>query len=188
MSDPEKKAVVLLSGGLDSATALAVAPSQGFACYALTLAYGQRHDIERVAAQRVARHLGVVAHREMVLDLAAFGGSALTDTTLAVPENRAEAEMAAGIPITYVPAQYGVSVVGSGVGGGVREFRYLHGRQRGRLFGVSGLSSGVHRGICQPGESGDEGRRRGAREVRGAHAADSDDEGGDHSPGIVAGG
>jgi 7-cyano-7-deazaguanine synthase len=105
MSDPRKAAVVLLSGGLDSATSLAVAHSQGYACYALTLAYGQRHDIERVAAQRVARHLGVVAHREMTLDLAAFGGSALTDTKLAVPENRAEAEMTSGIPITYVPAR-----------------------------------------------------------------------------------
>jgi 7-cyano-7-deazaguanine synthase len=105
MSEGPKPAVILLSGGLDSATALAVARSQGFACHALTLAYGQRHDIERAAAQRVARHLGVIAHREMVLDLAAFGGSALTDQTLAVPENRAEAEMSAGIPITYVPAR-----------------------------------------------------------------------------------
>ncbi len=105
MSDAGKPAVVLLSGGLDSATALAVARNQGFRCYALTLAYGQRHDIERAAAQRVARAQGVVAHREMVLDLAAFGGSALTDATLAVPQDRAETELAVGIPITYVPAR-----------------------------------------------------------------------------------
>jgi 7-cyano-7-deazaguanine synthase len=105
MSDAGKPAVVLLSGGLDSATALAVARQQGFRCHALTLAYGQRHAIEAAAAQRVARAQGVVAHREMVLDLAAFGGSALTDPTLAVPQDRAEADMSAGIPITYVPAR-----------------------------------------------------------------------------------
>jgi 7-cyano-7-deazaguanine synthase len=105
MSDAGKPAVVLLSGGLDSATALAVARQQGFRCYALTLAYGQRHAIEAAAARRVARAQGVVAHREMVLDLAAFGGSALTDPTLAVPQDRAEADMTSGIPITYVPAR-----------------------------------------------------------------------------------
>lgn len=104
MSD-QKPAVVLLSGGLDSATALAVARRDGFACHALTIAYGQRHDVERDAARKVAAALGAASHREMALDLRAFGGSALT-ADLPVPTDRSEAEMShGGIPITYVPAR-----------------------------------------------------------------------------------
>jgi 7-cyano-7-deazaguanine synthase len=97
-------AVVLLSGGLDSATALAVARSEGHACHALTVAYGQRHAVELQAAERVARQLGAAEHRVMHLDLRAFGGSALT-ADVAVPMGRPEAEMSAGIPVTYVPAR-----------------------------------------------------------------------------------
>src|SRR4030065_2511633 len=93
-------AVVLLSGGLDSATTLAIAKSQGYSCYCLSLNYGQRHRAELAAAARVAQSLGAAEHRAMQLDLAAFGGSALTDTRLAVPT-----APAAGIPITYVPAR-----------------------------------------------------------------------------------
>lgn len=93
-------AVVLLSGGLDSATTLAIAHSQGFTCYCLSLDYGQRHRAELAAAAKVALSLGAAEHRIMQLDLAAFGGSALTDTRLAVPTTPA-----AGIPITYVPAR-----------------------------------------------------------------------------------
>lgn len=93
-------AVVLLSGGLDSATTLAIAKSQGFACYCLSLDYGQRHRAELAAAAKVAQSLGAAEHRVMQLDLASFGGSALTDTNLAVPTTPA-----AGIPITYVPAR-----------------------------------------------------------------------------------
>jgi 7-cyano-7-deazaguanine synthase len=104
MSDG-KKAVVLLSGGLDSATALAVARSQGFRCYALTISYGQRHAVELAAAHRVAAALGAEQHREMHLDLSVFGGSALTDAALAVPLDRDEQAMSSGIPITYVPAR-----------------------------------------------------------------------------------
>src|SRR5438045_3178237 len=104
MSRDRGKAVVLLSGGLDSATALAVARREGFACHALTIAYGQRHAIEVAAARRVAEALGAVEHRLMNLDLRAFGGSALTDD-LPVPRDRPEAEMSAGIPSTYVPAR-----------------------------------------------------------------------------------
>src|SRR5262245_1421109 len=99
-----KPAVVLLSGGLDSATALAVARRDGFACRCLTIAYGQRHAAELAAAGRVARALGAAEHRQLHLDLRAFGGSALT-ADLPVPEGRSEAEMAAGIPVTYVPAR-----------------------------------------------------------------------------------
>lgn len=99
-----RPAVVLLSGGLDSATTLAVAREQGFRCHALTIAYGQRHAVEIDAAASVARQLGAFQHRVMHLDLRAFGGSALT-SDLAVPEGRSAEEMAQGIPITYVPAR-----------------------------------------------------------------------------------
>jgi 7-cyano-7-deazaguanine synthase len=91
---------VLLSGGLDSATALAIARSQNFECYALSVEYGQRHSAELDAAQRVAAAAGVSDHRVMRVDLAGIGGSALTDTTIAVPESATT-----GIPVTYVPAR-----------------------------------------------------------------------------------
>jgi 7-cyano-7-deazaguanine synthase len=94
------RAVVLVSGGLDSATCLAIARAEGYACHALSLAYGQRHTAELAAAARVAAALGAVEHRVMHIDLAAFGGSALTDTSIAVPESPS-----AGIPVTYVPAR-----------------------------------------------------------------------------------
>lgn len=95
-----KNAVVLLSGGLDSATVLALARAQGFACYALSVDYGQRHHAELAAAQRVAQMLGAHEHRVIGIDLAGFGGSALTDSRIAVPEQPGE-----GIPPTYVPAR-----------------------------------------------------------------------------------
>ena len=95
-----KKAVVLLSGGLDSATTLAIARNEGYTCHALSLDYGQRHRSELEAAQRVATALGASEHRTVRLDLTAFGGSALTDSGIAVPT-----APAAGIPITYVPAR-----------------------------------------------------------------------------------
>lgn len=95
-----KSAVVLLSGGLDSATTLAIARREGYRCYALSLAYGQRHRAELAAAERIARQLQAAAHRVIAIDLAAFGGSALTDTAIPVPEAPSE-----GIPVTYVPAR-----------------------------------------------------------------------------------
>jgi 7-cyano-7-deazaguanine synthase len=104
MSTEEKSAVVLLSGGLDSATALAAARRDGFRCHALTVAYGQRHAVELAAAARVAQVLGAAEHRVMHLDLRAFGGSALT-ADIAVPTGRSEQEMSASIPVTYVPAR-----------------------------------------------------------------------------------
>lgn len=99
-----KPAVVLLSGGLDSATALAVARRDGFRCHALTIAYGQRHAVEVETARRVANHLGAVDHRVLELDLRAFGGSALT-SDVPVPVDRSTEEMSSGIPVTYVPAR-----------------------------------------------------------------------------------
>lgn len=95
-----KNAVVLLSGGLDSATVLAMARAQGFACYALSVDYGQRHHAELAAARRVAKMLGAREQRVINIDLTGFGGSALTDNNIAVPQQPTE-----GIPLTYVPAR-----------------------------------------------------------------------------------
>jgi 7-cyano-7-deazaguanine synthase len=93
-------AIVLLSGGLDSATALAMARAQGFDCHTLAVSYGQRHRAELAAAARQSTLLGALEHRQMNVDLARIGGSALTDHSLAVPESPT-----AGIPVTYVPAR-----------------------------------------------------------------------------------
>ncbi len=93
-------AVVLVSGGLDSATVLALARAEGFRCYALSVDYGQRHRVELVAAAHVAKAFGAAEHRIVHIDLAAFGGSALTDANIAVPTAPGD-----GIPITYVPAR-----------------------------------------------------------------------------------
>ena len=101
----DKKAVVLLSGGLDSATTLAIARDQGFRCYVLTFRYGQRHECEVAAAQKVAKSLGAVEHRIIAIDLAAFGGSALTDPAIEVPKDRPDLDGRGGIPPTYVPAR-----------------------------------------------------------------------------------
>ena len=99
-----KRAVVLLSGGLDSATTLAICRADGFAAHALSFRYGQRHEHELAAAGKVAQSLGAIEHRIAEIDLRLFGGSALTDE-IAVPKNRSAAEMAVGIPNTYVPAR-----------------------------------------------------------------------------------
>ncbi|HFC53387.1 MAG TPA: 7-cyano-7-deazaguanine synthase QueC [Gammaproteobacteria bacterium] len=94
------KAVVLLSGGLDSATVLAIARAEGYRCYALSVDYGQRHGSELAAARRVAREIGVEEHRRLQLDLRGIGGSALTDSAIEIPTRPGE-----GIPVTYVPAR-----------------------------------------------------------------------------------
>jgi 7-cyano-7-deazaguanine synthase len=96
----EKRAVILLSGGLDSATVVAMAKADGFACYTMSFDYGQRHRAELQAAERVAKDLGVVEHKVIGLNLNGIGGSALTDSSIAVPETLGE-----GIPVTYVPAR-----------------------------------------------------------------------------------
>jgi 7-cyano-7-deazaguanine synthase len=101
-----RKAVVLLSGGLDSATTLAIARADGFECHALTFRYGQRHAIELAAAERVAHALGAASRRVVTIDLAQFGGSALVSAAAdAVPKDRSAAEIAVGVPATYVPAR-----------------------------------------------------------------------------------
>ena len=104
MTESSKRAIVLLSGGLDSATTLAIAQADGFDVHAISFRYGQRHAIELTSAARVARAAGVREHRIVDIDLSQFGGSALT-SDLAVPKQRTPDEMATGIPITYVPAR-----------------------------------------------------------------------------------
>ncbi|MDF1765578.1 MAG: 7-cyano-7-deazaguanine synthase QueC [Gammaproteobacteria bacterium] len=98
--DHEKRAIVLVSGGLDSATCLAIAQAEGYACYALSFDYGQRSVSELRAAERLAEAAGVAEHRTLPIDMGAIGGSALTDRAIAVPEEETE-----GIPVTYVPAR-----------------------------------------------------------------------------------
>lgn len=105
--ETNRSAVVLLSGGLDSATVLAMAKDQGFVCHALTFDYGQRHRVELAAAERVAEQLGAASLRTAVIDRAAFegfSGSALTDD-VEVPKDRSDGQMTEGIPVTYVPAR-----------------------------------------------------------------------------------
>ena len=96
----EKKAVILLSGGLDSATVVAMARAEGYQCYSMSFDYGQRHRVELQAAERVAQQLGVIEHKVVGLNLNGIGGSALTDLSIDVPESPSQ-----GIPITYVPAR-----------------------------------------------------------------------------------
>jgi len=100
-----RRAVVLLSGGLDSSTVLAVARSQGFEVHCLSVDYGQRHKGELAAARRVARELGASSHRAARVSLSLFGGSALTDPAIAVPKGRSAKQMGGDIPVTYVPAR-----------------------------------------------------------------------------------
>jgi 7-cyano-7-deazaguanine synthase len=101
---PTMNAIVLLSGGLDSATTLAIAKSRGFDCHALSFRYGQRHGIEIAAASKIAKSMGAASHMICDIDLRQFGGSALTDN-LQVPKHRSMDDMSHGIPITYVPAR-----------------------------------------------------------------------------------
>lgn len=105
MAEKRKKAVILVSGGLDSATTLAIARQMAFDCYGLTFRYGQRHQIEIAAAKRVAESLGAARHRMIDIDLAQFGGSALTDSAISVPKDSDQIGKEGEIPITYVPAR-----------------------------------------------------------------------------------
>lgn len=104
MNSTSKKAVILLSGGLDSATVLAIAKSEGFSCHALSFRYGQRHTVELDRAEELARTLGATEHKIADIDLRLFGGSALT-ADIEVPKDRTVDDMSGGIPITYVPAR-----------------------------------------------------------------------------------
>ena len=140
-----RKAVILVSGGLDSATALAIAKDEGFKPYAITFRYGQRHGVELEAAKRVVSAAGVAEHIEIEIDLRRIGGSALTDD-IDVPKGRELDEMSAGIPVTYVPARNTVFLsFAPWLGRGARGRRHLHRRQRARLQRLSRLPAGVRR-------------------------------------------
>ena len=157
-----KRAVVLLSGGLDSATVLAIAQEQGYSCYALSVDYGQRHRAELDAAAHVAKALGAVEHRTLRIDLGGIGGSALTDSSIAVPESPQ-----IGIPVTYVPARNTVMlVVRARLGRGSQRASHLHRRECRRLLRLSRLPAGVRRGLRACREPRDEGGRGGHAEVR----------------------
>ncbi len=105
MDNQHKKAVILVSGGLDSATTLVIARQMGFDSFALTFRYGQRHKIEIEAAKRICASLGTIQHRIIDIDLAQFGGSALTDSAISVPKNRGDLGGEGEIPVTYVPTR-----------------------------------------------------------------------------------
>ncbi len=154
-----QRAVCLLSGGLDSSTCLAIARQEGFECYCLSFDYGQRHRIELHAAAQIAEHLGAKEHRTIKIDLRAFGGSALT-SEIDVPKNRSETEMAGGIPVTYVPARNTIFLsLRSCLCRGHRSFEHLHWSERARLLRLPGLPAGIHSGLRESGQSGDQGRR-----------------------------
>ncbi len=174
-----KSAVVLLSGGVDSATTLAIARNQGFLPYALSFAYGQRHSRELESATRVAAALGAKEHRILTLDLRLIGGSALTGE-IAVPKGRSLEEIGSGIPVTYVPARNTIFLahaLGWAEVLGAEDVFFPS--QRPRLLRVPRLPSRVHRGLRADGEPGHEGRGGGQEPVQDSHTPDPDDQGRD---------
>jgi hypothetical protein len=176
--DAATDAIVLLSGGLDSATALAMAKAAGRRCHALSFRYGQRHAVELTAAQAVARALGADSHRIIDIDLRGIGGSALTDD-IAVPKGRSEREIGGGIPITYVPARNTIFVAYA------LAVAEITGAQE-IVIGVNVLDSSGYpdAGGRRAGHAGGHG---GPRAPHGG-AADRDVEGRDHSRRHGAGG
>jgi len=144
----EKTAVILLSGGLDSATTLAVARSERFRCCALTFLYGQRHRCEVEAAKRVAKSLGAARHRCIEIDLAAFGASALTDHNIDVPKDGADLGESNRIPATYGPARKKIFFkLRTRLGGGTGCLRYIYRCQHDRLQRLSRLPGRIHIGF-----------------------------------------
>ncbi len=140
------RAVVLLSGGLDSTTVLAIAKSEGFSVHALSFRYGQRHSSEIEAAKRIARNAAVRGHHVVDIDLTLFGGSALT-ADIPVPKDRdlsPSSHAAKEIPVTYVPAR---NTIFLSYALALAEVQYFHRRQRARLQRLPRLPSGVHRGV-----------------------------------------
>ncbi len=177
-----KNAVVLLSGGLDSTTVLAIARSEGFVAVRAELRYGQRHAAELEAARRIARGAGVAGHVVAEIDLRVFGGSALT-ADIDVPKGRSDDEMGARHPDHLrAGAQHDLPLVRAGLGRDAGRERHLRRRQRARLQRLSGLPAGVHRGLRADGEPGHQGRRRGHAAADDPRAADAAHEGGHHPP------
>ena len=176
-----KKAVVLLSGGLDSATVLALAREEGFETYALSFDYGQRHLHELKSAASVARHVGAVEHHVVKFDLRAFGGSALT-SDIAVPKDRDAGEMRAWYSSDVcASAEHDFPFLRPGVGRSARLVGYLHRSECARLQRLPGLPAGVYRGLRTDGEPCDEGRSRRHAEAEDPCSADRDEQGGDHT-------
>ncbi len=161
----EKPAVVLLSGGLDSTTVLAVAQSEGYVPYALSFRYGQRHSVELEAARRVAEVQGVARHVVADIDLRVFGGSALTDD-IDVPHHDSADELGTEIPVTYVPARNTVFL----------SFALAWAE----TLGASDVFTRVHQRVRADGKPCDEGRGRGSAAVADPHPADRVDQGADH--------
>ena len=183
MTDAPRPAVVLLSGGLDSATALAAAHNDGFRCHALTVAYGQRHAVELDAARRVAAALGAVEHRVFPLDLRAFGGSALT-ADLPVPRDRSAEEMTAGIPITYVPARNTVFLaLALAWAETLGAFDLYIGVNAVDYSGYPDCRPEFIAGLRAAGQPRHQGRRRGQGPLPHPHAAHPPVQGGDHPAG-----
>ena len=152
---PERRAVVLVSGGMDSAVVLALARERGLECHALSVSYGQRHAAELDAAAELARTQGAVEHKTVVVDLRSIGGSALT-ADIDVPESgrrRHPGHLRAG-------AQHHHAVGGAGLGRGAGRGRDPLRRERGRLLRLSGLPAGIHRRLRAPRHAGHQGRRR----------------------------
>ena len=171
LSAAMKNAVVLVSGGMDSAVVLAIAREQGFDCHALSVRYGQRHTSELDAADRVSRALGAVAHKTVNVDLRSIGGSALTDD-IDVPPTTTGGTRGRRIPVTYVPARNTIMLsVALGWAEVLGADRPVLRRQRGRLLRLSGLPPGIHRRLREPRQPRDQGRRRRRRPPRARAAA-----------------
>ena len=175
-----RPAVVLLSGGLDSATVLAIARADGFTPFALSFRYGQRHSVELEAAGRVAAALGAERHVVADIDLRVFGGSALTDD-IPVPHHDSAEDLGSDIPVTYVPARNTVflsfalawaeTLGSSDVFIGVNALDYSR---------LPRLPAGVHPGLRADGQPGDQGGSRGPSVTAHPHPADRAHEGADH--------
>ena len=147
MSEQTRRAVVLLSGGLDSTTVLAIAQADGYETHALSFFYGQRHSWELECARKIASNVGVKDHRVAQIDLRVFGGSALT-ADINVPKGRSLEEMSDKIPVTYVPARNTIFLSFALAWAEVLGCeRHLHRRERARLQRIPRLSSRVHRGL-----------------------------------------
>ncbi len=190
-SDPTQSArpaVVLLSGGLDSSTTLAIAVEQGFTPHAISFRYGQRHSRELAAAQAVGRHFGVRDHRVIEIDLRAFGGSALTADEIAVPHERSIDAMGHGIPVTYVPARNLIFLsLATAFAEVIGANDVFLGINYSRLLGLSRLPPGVPGGLPAHGESGDESGDGGWAHAALPCAADRHGQGGDRARGDAAG-
>ncbi len=184
MADGTPIAVVLLSGGLDSAVALAAARASGFECVAVLFDYGQRHALELGAARRVAASQGVSRVTVIPVGLSAIGGSALTDPEIAVPKDRSQNERSEGVPVTYVPARNLIFLsLAAGLAETLGATDLFIGANAVDYSGYPGLPRAVPAGVRTGGDAGDIGRRGAWTGVHGARAADEPDEGADHPDG-----